>query len=136
MLVLGRVLLYAYRMTKAKVLIVEDEKDLRDIYQVILAANGYDVRTAKNGREGLEATAEFKPSIVLLDIFMPVMDGKEMLQNIHLTEYPDMKIIVCSNTSDNKLMNEMMSLGAVSIATKADLGPQELAKLIATYASK
>jgi DNA-binding NtrC family response regulator len=136
MLVLGRVLLYAYRMTKAKVLIVEDEKDLRDIYQVILAANGYDVRTAKNGREGLEATAEFKPSIILLDIFMPVMDGKEMLQNIHLTEYPDMKIIVCSNTSDNKLMNEMMSLGAASIATKADLGPQELAKLIATFASK
>ncbi|MDB5177398.1 MAG: two component transcriptional regulator, winged helix family [Candidatus Saccharibacteria bacterium] len=123
-------------MNTSKVLVVEDEKDLRDIYEIILKRDGYDVYTSSNGKEALEVVKAQHPTIVLLDIFMPVMDGKSFLQNVHIDDYPDMKIIVCSNTSDNNLMNEMIALGAEKVVTKADLGPKNLASLIRSYTSK
>ena len=120
-------------MTSGKILIVEDEKDLRDVYELILTHSGYDVAVATNGAEALEVIGEYNPSLVLLDIFMPVMDGKTFLQKLEIDNFPGMTVIVCSNTSDENLMDEMVKLGAKKVVTKANLAPSDLTLLVEPY---
>ncbi|MGI9027490.1 MAG: response regulator transcription factor [Candidatus Saccharimonadales bacterium] len=119
-------------MSNAKsVLIVEDEKVLRDVYELIITSLGCTVYTAKNGIEGLKQLKKHKPDIMLLDIFMPVMDGREVLRNLNRTDFPNVKIIVCSNMSDSKVIKEVLDNGADKYVLKSSLGPNELKSLIA-----
>jgi CheY-like chemotaxis protein len=59
------------------VLIVDDDRDIRETLEEILGYEGYTVATAKNGVEALEKARAVRPSVILLDLFMPVMDGAE-----------------------------------------------------------
>jgi CheY-like chemotaxis protein len=68
------------RAERASVLIVEDERDLRDMLAGIIVRAGYDVVTARDGREALELMSSAGPDIVLLDLMMPVMNGWEVLE--------------------------------------------------------
>ena len=61
----------------ARILIVDDEKDILDLLKYNLEKEGYECATAKNGQEALDLLPSFKPTLVLLDIMMPVMDGIE-----------------------------------------------------------
>lgn len=61
-------------------MIVEDEEMLLDLYLTRLGLEGYEVRGAANGAEGLDVITEFKPDLVLLDILMPFVDGYEFLR--------------------------------------------------------
>ncbi len=65
---------------KVKILIVDDEPDLVQTLQDRLEMNGYEIVTANNGKEGLEKAIQEKPTIILLDVIMPVMDGLEALE--------------------------------------------------------
>ena len=65
-----------------RLLIVDDELAIIEALQDILSVEGYDVATAFNGAEGLHRMAEAKPDLVLLDLMMPVMDGREMLRRM------------------------------------------------------
>lgn len=116
---------------KLRVLIVEDEIVLQDVYKLILSSQGHEVATANNGLEGLAQLKKVTPDVVLLDIFMPVMDGKEFLRNIDLKDYPDTKIIVYSNLSDSKTEGEMRELGANNFVLKSSMTPQDLISLVA-----
>lgn len=68
------------KMTKTKILVVDDDPNIMRTIRDRLEKNGYDVLTAPNGREGLEMALDEKPDVVLLDIIMPIMDGHEMLE--------------------------------------------------------
>ena len=70
----------------ALVLVVEDEKDLRDLVVDILMDAGYDVTEAEHGGVALEKAENEQPDIILLDVMMPVMDGFEVLT--HLRQRP------------------------------------------------
>ena len=59
------------------VLVVDDDRDIRETLAEILVDEGYEVHTARNGLEGLTLVASEQPGLVLLDLFMPVMDGAE-----------------------------------------------------------
>jgi two-component system sensor histidine kinase/response regulator len=122
-------------MSKGKVLIVEDEKDLRDVYTIILEHAGYEVFESANGQEALDHVETYMPNLILLDIFMPVLDGKGFLQKLDIKKHPKMKIVVCSNTSDNQLMDDMIKLGADKIVTKSDMAPSDLTTLVQPYMS-
>jgi CheY-like chemotaxis protein len=65
----------ALRMTPAKILIVEDHQDSREAFHALFEAFGYDVVEAVNGREAIEKAALEQPSIILMDIMMPEVDG-------------------------------------------------------------
>lgn len=112
------------------ILIVEDEIVLQDVYKLVLSSQGYEVATANNGAEGLAHLKKVTPDLVLLDIFMPVMDGKEFLRNIDNRDYPHTKIIVYSNLSDSKTEEEMRELGADNFILKSSLTPQDLVSLV------
>jgi CheY-like chemotaxis protein len=65
----------------AVILVIEDDADIRESLQQVLELEGYSVRTASNGREGLEALhADGRPALILLDLMMPVMNGWEFLE--------------------------------------------------------
>ena len=62
------------------VLVVEDEQDTRALLALVVSRAGYSVRTAENGREALDLLKTIRPSLILLDVQMPVMDGAEFRQ--------------------------------------------------------
>ncbi len=112
------------------VLVVEDEIVLQDVYKIILTAGGYVVHTASNGVEGLHKIKEVKPAVVLLDLFMPKMDGKDLLRNIDLSDYPNTRVIVYSNLSDKTTETEVIDLGAHDFILKSSMTPNDLLELV------
>lgn len=83
------------------ILVVEDNSDLRSLYRQALEAEGYETRLASNGKEALEQLAQMekKPGLILLDLMMPIMDGKEFLT--HQEKDPGIQnipVVICSAT--------------------------------------
>ena len=68
--------------TKFRILIVEDDKEIRDGVEIYLKNQGYDVLKAANGKEGLDILEKEQVHLAILDIMMPVMDGVTMLMKL------------------------------------------------------
>lgn len=118
-------------MSKPKcVLIVEDEPSLQDAFRLVIESGGYEVFTAQNGLVGIDMIKSKKPDLVLLDIFMPVMDGKELLRNIDLEDFPSTTVVVYSNLSDQQTETEMYELGAHGFILKSSMTPRDLLELV------
>jgi CheY-like chemotaxis protein len=104
---------------KKKILIVEDEEGLRLLYKEELEIEGYEVLTARNGKEAIKKLEEGRPDLIILDIVMPVMDGIEALGRI---VGKDRKIPIILNTSYPGYRQDFMSWAADAYVTKsADL---------------
>lgn len=73
--------------SKYKVLVVEDEAALRELYQNVLVMEGYDVRVAPEGESGYREYVRFEPDLVLTDVVMPKVGGLELVQKIRETNY-------------------------------------------------
>lgn len=116
--------------TPLNILIVEDEPMLQDVYNLVLTNQGHSVHIAGNGEEGLNLVKKVNPDIILLDVFMPILDGKEFLRNFDKSKYPKTRVIVCSNLSGSTVQHEVMELGADEYVLKASLGPAELIALV------
>ena len=114
----------------SRILIVEDELMLQEVYRLVLSSSHHDVSVSCNGLEGLQALSKVKPDVVLLDIFMPVMDGREFLRNFSKAKYPNTKIVVYTNLSDSKTEAEMLELGADRFILKSSMTPQNLTDLV------
>ena len=82
--------------SKAKVLIVEDNSDIRRLYAIGLNQRGFEVKLAANGAEAVERIRAEKPDILLLDWLMPLMDGDEVLRRIGVPNGNRMPVIVIS----------------------------------------
>lgn len=84
-----------------KIMIVDDEENIRFLYKEELEEDGFAVELAQNGREALEKLPLFKPDLITLDIKMPVMDGIEALKRIRETER-QIPIVLCSAYGEYK----------------------------------
>ncbi|MFI5275430.1 MAG: PleD family two-component system response regulator [Candidatus Saccharimonadales bacterium] len=113
-----------------KILVVEDEPELRDTYELILSTEPYEVRVASNGKQALEICQEKSYQLILLDLMMPIMDGVQFLENFKVEEHPNTKIIIISNLSMGEMLSKAMELGAQRSVVKADLTPKELLSLV------
>jgi len=100
-----------------RVLVVDDEKDVRWLLSNILSDAGYEVRTAGNGFEALEALASQGADVVILDAMMPEMNGMEALEKIHST-YPDIPVIILTAHGEIKSAVQSIKLGAYDYLTK------------------
>ncbi|HSW66327.1 MAG TPA: response regulator [Bacillota bacterium] len=113
------------------ILIVEDERSLNEAYQMILQKSGYDVHVAYDGEEALEVAAKSNPTLILLDLRMPRMDGIEFLRKYNLLdEHPKVRVVVFSNYDMQKEIDEAYRLGADRYILKAWASPKELLQVV------
>lgn len=81
--------------TRKKVLIVEDEEDIREAIAEAVSAKGYEVEMAENGEVGLQKAFASKPDLILLDLVMPILDGHEFLRQLRDDDWGEAaKVIV------------------------------------------
>ncbi len=117
---------------KKSILIVEDEPELAEVYQILLEQAKYDVRIAHNGKDALTLANEKSPDLVLLDLRMPVMDGVAFLEEYELKEkHPNVKVIVFSNYDMQDEIDDAYRLGADRYVLKAWASPKELLQIVA-----
>ena len=102
---------------QGRLLVVDDEKSVRDLLERVLKEAGYDVVTAANGREALDKVSELKIELVLLDIKMPVMSGMEVLRQL-ATNWPEICVVMATAVADAQTAVEAMKLGAYDYITK------------------
>jgi len=118
---------------KKKIMIVEDDVFVMDIYQTKLAQEGFEVLSATNGMEGLKklkAMTEL-PDLMLLDILMPYMDGLEMLAEVKKEEkLKNIPIILLTNLSQKNDIDTGMGLGANDYLIKSHFTPSEVVEKI------
>ncbi|MDQ5962384.1 MAG: hypothetical protein QG653_191 [Patescibacteria group bacterium] len=109
----------------AKIMIVEDNKDIQEIYKHSFEKNGYEVILEDNGLDGLAHVGETMPDVILLDLMLPKMDGFEFLKELKKNQL-DVPVIVCSNISDNEVTTKIMDLGAIGIILKVNYSGKQL----------
>ncbi len=98
-------------MDKPQVLIVDDDRRVRDVLHEIFLSNGYKCLVAQNGREGLEMFGTARPPLTVTDVKMPVMDGVEFLKAARQKD-PDAAIIILTGVGDVKTAIESLKHGA------------------------
>ncbi|KKT01202.1 MAG: Response regulator receiver domain protein [Candidatus Nomurabacteria bacterium GW2011_GWA2_43_15] len=113
---------------KRKILIVDDDSFLLDMYALKFSQNNFEVHTASSGAQVLEKLkAGLCPDVMLMDIIMPEMDGFEALSQINAKKLcPDCTKIVLSNKSEQKDIDESVRLGAAGYIVKANSTPAEV----------
>jgi two-component system response regulator VicR len=115
----------------ARILIVEDDRDLNNAYSVILKNEGHEVATAFDGEEALKKLKKFSPDLILLDLLMPIMGGLEFLQQYNLAKnHPNVKVLIFTNMENSPEVNEAYKLGAHRCIIKSWTAPHNLALVV------
>src|SRR3990167_1306177 len=106
---------------KRKILIVDDDSFLLDMYALKFSQNNFEVHTSTNGKEAIEKVkGDLKPDIILVDIIMPEMDGFEMLETMNKENLrPEAVKIILSNKSEPADIERGKALGVAGYIIKA-----------------
>lgn len=115
-------------MSQAQILVVDDEPDIRQLVQEILEDEGYSVQVAADGESARQVYAQQKPDLVLLDIWMPDIDGISLLKEWSSTGKLESQVVIMSGHGTLETAVEATRLGAFDFIQK----PLSLAKLLAT----
>ena len=114
-----------------KILIIEDDKFLRELIVRKLTSENYDVIEAVDGENGIKLTKEQKPDLILLDLILPGIDGFEVLSQVKKDSSVMMiPIIILSNLGQRDDIEKGLQLGAVGYLVKAHFTPNEIIEKI------
>ncbi|MBU1129957.1 response regulator [Patescibacteria group bacterium] len=116
-------------LSNKKILVVEDETYLRELYVDILSEEGFSVDQAANGYDGYLAILKGGYDLVLLDIMLPKIDGLEVLKKLKNGPKPKKsngKIVVLTNLSKDTAIADSVAMGVAGYLIKSDLTPGEL----------
>ncbi|OGK51995.1 hypothetical protein A2966_04300 [Candidatus Roizmanbacteria bacterium RIFCSPLOWO2_01_FULL_41_22] len=119
-----------------RILIVEDEMYIRELYQRLLLAEGYQVDTAADGEAGLMAIKKGGYDLVLLDIILPKLDGLKILEYIAGDQQAikaNKGIVILSNLGQETIVSHGKFLGVKGHLVKTDLTPQEFINEVKKY---
>jgi len=110
-----------------KIIFIEDDPFLSDIYMTKFEEVGYDIDMAGDGEEGLKKIREIKPDIVLLDIVLPKKNGLEVLEEIKNDDaLKHIPVLVLSNLGIDQNFDKAKSLGAAGYLVKSQYTPSEV----------
>src|SRR5579871_3474650 len=111
---------------KGTILILEDQRGFRRIYRDVLEQDGYEVLEAADGEEGWETILNQKPSLVLLDLGLPVVDGFQVLEKIRRSEQTkDIPVIIFSVLGEPREVKKAMEMGANDYTVKGFYTPRQ-----------
>lgn len=114
----------------AKILVVEDEKNIVLSLRMLLEKRGYEVAVADSGLRAMELVYEFRPDVVLLDLVIPKMDGYMVCEAIKSEgETRGIKVVIISAKSDKDSIDRAYSLGADDYIVKPFTPEQVLSKI-------
>src|SRR5688572_13556325 len=117
-------------IAKPLVLVVDDQPENVQALGAILQREGYEVVTAVSGPQALARAQSRRPSIVLLDMMMPLMDGCEVCRTLHATPgTADVPVIFITGSTDRELVTRAFNAGAVDYVTKPFVVEELLARL-------
>lgn len=112
---------------KPTVLAIDDDKSLLHTFEMFFPQYDINIVGAHGGQDGITKAAEIHPTAILLDILMPDMNGKVVLQ--HLKADPDLKdipVLVFSNVMEEHEKQEVLQLGATDYFVKTEIEPEQL----------
>jgi len=115
----------------ATILIVEDDPLMSRMYQKIFTFEKYQVAAAADGQEGLDRARQIKPTVILLDVMMPKMNGLQVLEK--LKSDPEMKsipVIMLTNLAGEKDAESALMKGAVKYIVKSEHDPKQVVGMV------
>lgn len=117
-----------------KILLIEDDHFIHDLYQRTLDKAGYEVVSAYNGEKGVELAKTKGVALILLDILMPKLNGIEVLKKLKADEIlREIPVILLTNLGQKTIIQEAFKMGAQGYLLKARLLPSEIAEHIKEF---
>ena len=114
-----------------KILIVEDDQIVANIYRNKFSVDGFQVEIALDGQLGLEMVRSFRPDAVILDLMLPKMTGVDLMKKIRLEEdFQHLPVIVFSNTYLTNMVQEAWKAGATKCLSKANCTPKQVIEVV------
>jgi len=115
-----------------KLLIVEDEPMLMEMYVAKLSEQGIDILSANSAEQGFAMAKKEKPDLILLDILLPMGNGIDLLEKIRKDEdIKDLKVLTFSNYDEPGTKKKAMQLGSIDYLIKTNYTPNQIAEIIA-----
>ena len=115
----------------SKIMVVEDEASLREIYSIRITAEGYDVVSAGDGEEALAMAVREKPDLILSDVMMPKISGFDMLDILRATpETANIKVVMMTALSSDDQRRRGEQLGADRYLVKSQVGIEDVVNTI------
>ena len=119
---------------KKKILIIEDEKMIADLYKNKLIERGFDVYYTVSAEEGMRLSKKIRPDLIIFDILLTHEKGTDFLKRIMKDqETSSVPVIVLSNSDTAETKNEAMDLGAREYLVKTNLSPDEILEKVNSY---
>jgi CheY-like chemotaxis protein len=114
---------------EVRVLFIEDDPAVAEMYKLKLELDGYTVTVAKDGEEGLQIANQAPPDIIFLDTRLPKMDGFAVLERLRSEERTrDIPVIILSNYGERELVDRGLKLGALEYLIKSQTTPANLSR--------
>ncbi len=113
-----------------KIMIIEDDKDLQEIYKINFEMAGYQVMQEFDGLDGISSVVDKNPDVILLDINMPNMDGFAFLKAMNDNTSISIPVVICSNLSDKETYTKAMAAGAAAVLLKVDYSGKQLVERV------
>jgi CheY-like chemotaxis protein len=117
-----------------KILLIEDETSLLNVYSEVLETEGYEVLKATDGEEGLRLAETEAWDLMFLDVMLPKLDGTELLRKLSQGgKLGDRPVVMLTNLDNDAVVNECLALGAVEHISKANNDPQTIIDVAIRY---
>ncbi|MDB5181860.1 MAG: hypothetical protein JWP13_623 [Candidatus Saccharibacteria bacterium] len=114
-----------------KILIVEDDDAIRNLYTMKLQREGFTTAEACNGSHGLKEAKTFAPDLILLDLRMPVMSGDEMLIRLRETDWgSSMRVVILTNISKSEAPHSLRFLRVDRYVVKVHHTPTQVVEMV------
>lgn len=121
-----------------KILIVEDNQELRNLYAMYLGEHGYEVHTAVDGDDALDRAQEYEPELIFLDIMMPKRDGFDVLKVLRYDatyKCTKAKIVILTNLGDSGRLSDDLRKDMDGYIIKAEIALADLVKVIESFSA-
>ena len=117
-----------------RVLIVEDDPAVAQMYRIKLELDGYTVTVAPDGEVGLRMAADDQPDLIFLDIRLPKLDGMAVLEALRNTDSTSsIPVVILSNYSERELVDRGLKLGAMEYLIKSQTTPARLSGWVESW---